>query len=258
MDPILYIVAGASVGLAIGLTGVGGGSLMTPLLLMFGFPPHIAIGTDLLYASITKSGGVLAHHKASNIDWPTVRRMAIGSLPAAALTGIALSFFFTSADDYGLILQSCLGIMLMITASVLIFKQTIRTGPNFPVFRSIRRSNLFWTTVMGVILGVFVTLSSVGAGAFGTAILMILYPHFPSVRIVGTDLAHAVPLTLIAGLAHMSLGHVDFKLLAALLVGSLPATYIGARLGSKLPENVLQPILAVILFALGVKYTWFS
>jgi len=255
MDLILFILAGAGVGLAIGITGVGGGSLMTPLLILFGIPYHVAIGTDLLYAAFTKMGGALSHHRQRNIDWVLVRRLAAGSIPAAIATTFLLNFVFKSVSNYGPILTSSLGVMLILTSAVLLFKRRIETIKQAdPV-----GSHAGWITVVsGVVLGVLVTLSSVGAGAFCAALLLVLYPHLPAMRVVGTDIAHAVPLTLVAGLGHwLFLGNVDWSLLACLLLGSLPAVHLGAKLGSRIPQRVLQPALATLLMGLGVKFAFF-
>ncbi|TBW54725.1 sulfite exporter TauE/SafE family protein [Marinobacter halodurans] len=258
MDIVFYILAGAGVGLAVGLTGVGGGSLMTPLLLMFGFPPHIAIGTDLIYAAITKGTGVFTHHRQKTIEWPIVRRLLLGCVPASLLSIVLLSHFFTNPEDYRNLLVSMLGTMLILTSVVLIFRpwllrhRDLETNDSFVVRH---RNGL--TTLAGIFLGVAVTLSSVGAGAFGTAILMMLYPRLTGVRIVGTDLAYAVPLTFIAGMGHWQLGNIDWQLLGALLIGSIPAIQIGTRIARKLPNRVLQSTLAAILMAIGLKYTFF-
>jgi len=256
---LLYILAGAAVGVAVGITGVGGGSLMTPLLLMFGFPPNVAIGTDLLYAAVTKSSGVLAHHKKGNIDWAIAKRMAIGSIPAAILTSIMLKLFFSDAGDYTHILTLALGIMLVVTSFVLFFRNKLkeRAEKNLGIMGLAHRHPIPFTIVMGFIIGVFVTLSSVGAGAIGAAVLMSLYPHLPSHRVVGVDIAHAVPLTFIAGIAHLWLGNVDFVLLFCLLIGSLPAIHLGAQIGSNIPSKVLQPVLASLLMVIGLKFVFF-
>lgn len=256
----MYILAGAGVGFAVGITGVGGGSLMTPLLLLFGFPAHIAVGTDLLYAAITKSGGVLAHKNKGTIHWKIVFTLGIGSITASLLTIFLLKHFFTSPEDYTKILTSSLGAMLIATALVLIFRRQIQqahdTGSEVtPSFINRHKAGL--TLTMGFFLGIFVTLSSVGAGAFGAALLMVLYPRIPSIQVIGTDLAHAVPLTLVAGIGHLALGHVDFALLAALITGSLPAIYLGTKLAIRIPDQVLQPILACTLLGLGIKYSFF-
>ncbi|MCX4029577.1 sulfite exporter TauE/SafE family protein [Endozoicomonas sp. SM1973] len=259
MEVLLYILAGATVGLAVGLTGVGGGSLMTPLLLLFGFPPHIAIGTDLMYASITKASGVSLHHKRRTINWRLVGLLGAGSLPAAGLTVLLLNYYFKDSSEYSHLLTSSLGFMLIMTAVVLLARSRLALDSAQPsvIQQFITRHLAAITLTMGALLGALVTLSSVGAGAIGTALLMVLYPQLTGVRVVGTDLAHAVPLTFIAGLGHIWLGNVDFGLLASLLVGSLPAIYIGSRLGARLPEKVMHPVLASTLFALGVKYAFF-
>ena len=259
MDLVLYIVAGASVGFLVGLTGVGGGSLMTPLLLLFGFPPHIAIGTDLMYAAITKTGGVFAHARNHTINWKLVGLLAMGSLPASVATLWILAEFFSEPEKYNHLLTSSLGFMLILTSAVLLFKNklAIKRRSGFEKQSFIAKNRRQVTVIMGIVLGVFVTLSSVGAGAIGTAVLMILYPALLASRVVGTDLAHAVPLTFIAGLGHMQLGHVDYYLLGSLLIGSLPAIHLGSKLSKYMPPNLLRPVLASMLMIIGVKYAFF-
>ncbi|MDX1804136.1 MAG: sulfite exporter TauE/SafE family protein [Alcanivorax sp.] len=253
---LLYIATGSVVGLAVGLTGVGGGSLMTPLLLLFGFPPQTAIGTDLLYAAITKSSGMAMHARRSNVDWTIVGRMAAGSLPAAGLTALLLGTLFSGALQYRALLTTSLGVMLILTAAVLLLRTRLQrlALDGRSRLAALQKHTALWTLITGAALGCLVTLSSVGAGAIGTALLLILYPQLKSIRVVGTDLAHAVPLTLAAGLGHLALGHVNYPLLAALLIGSLPAIYIGTQLGNRLPDRLLQPILVTVLLGLGVKY----
>jgi len=260
MDFILYALAGASVGFAVGITGVGGGSLMTPLLLLFGFPAHIAIGTDLVYAAVTKAGGVIVHRRLNTIRLRIVLLLASGSIPASLFTIWMLKSFFPSPEHYSHILTSSLGVMLIITGTVVLLKDQLQRHVELEPARWqlwIQRHSLPLTVIMGVFLGVFVTLSSVGAGAFGAAILLLLYPRLPSIHVIGTDLAHAVPLTLIAGTGHLFLGNVNLVLLASLLAGSLPAIYIGTRLATKLPEKVIRSLLASILLLLGAKYAFF-
>ena len=256
---LLYILSGAVVGLAVGITGVGGGSLMTPLLLLFGFPAHIAIGTDLLYAAITKSGGIVFHHRKRTICWPLVAALALGSVPAALFTSLLLKLFFTNASDYGSLLTSTLGLMLILTSTVIMFKKRLQAdaASNIGFLASIHRHPKKFTFFMGILLGVMVTLSSVGAGVFGAALLITLYPHLNAKQVVGTDIAHAVPLTLIAGLGHLFLGNVDFTLLTCLLIGSLPAIHFGTHISSRLPNHVLQPILVSLLMVLGIKFLFF-
>ncbi len=257
-DFIKYVLAGAGVGFAVGLTGVGGGSLMTPLLILFNFPTHIAIGTDLIYAALTKASGVVSHAKQATINWTIVSRLACGSIPASLITVYALKNYFGDPESYQHILLSTLGVMLIMTAIVILIKPKLNRSYNL---KSQERKRLkkyqgALTVLAGFILGICVTLTSVGAGAFGAAILMMLYPRLNSVTIIGTDIAHAVPLTLIAGFGHMQLGHVDFVLLVSLLVGSIPAIHFGSKLSKKLPNQILQPILASLLLIIGVKYAF--
>jgi len=261
MDILFYIAAGAAVGFAVGLTGVGGGSLMTPILLLFGFPPQVAVGTDLLYASITKSGGVFLHRRQGTIRWKIVLTLFAGSLPASLVTVYFLDSVFADSDQYAKVLTTSLGFMLILTATVLLFKSKLVSVSNTSKaprpLQYTRDHPTVATWIMGVALGILVTLSSVGAGAFAAAILLILYPKLSSINIIGTDLAHAVPLTLIAGLGHLFLGNVDFGLLGSLLIGSMPAIYFGTKVGNRMPENLMQPILASTLLALGIKYAFF-
>lgn len=258
MEILFLILTGGAIGLVVGITGVGGGALMTPALLLFGFPAHIAIGTDLWFAALTKSGGMVAHQRKRHINWSIVWNLASGSLPAAIVTGLALTFWFGSAENYASLLKTALGFMLILTSLVLIFRSHItahygkRQRPESP-------SNGFSVRlfIAGIVLGTLVTLSSVGAGAIGTAVLMILYPYLLPKQIVGTDIAHAVPLTFIAGAVHLYLGNVDFHLLLALLTGSLPAIYLGTALSGKIPSKLLHPVLASLLMLLGMKYAIF-
>ncbi|MCW8193526.1 sulfite exporter TauE/SafE family protein [Proteobacteria bacterium 005FR1] len=261
MDFVIYILAGAGVGLAVGMTGVGGGSLMTPLLILFNIPYHVAIGTDLLYAALTKTGGVISHQRRQTINWRLVSLLAAGSIPASILTALSLDRFFGDPDAYKPLLTSALGIMLILTSVVLLFRRKIQSSSQHsaehqPGFARRHASTI--TVIAGVVLGVFVTLSSVGAGAFCAALLLMLYPHLPALRVVGTDLAHAVPLTFIAGMGHfLLLGNVDWVLLGCLLVGSLPAVHFGTKLGTMVPNEVMHPLLASLLMLLGVRFAFF-
>ncbi|MCM2972761.1 sulfite exporter TauE/SafE family protein [Larsenimonas suaedae] len=255
-DLLLYILAGAGVGFAVGLSGIGGGSLMTPLLLLFGFPPSVAVGTDLLYAALTKFSGAFSHHKQQHIDWRVVKLLAATSIPAALVTVWVLDQFFDGSHAYGDLITGMLGVMLIMTAVILIFKGPLQ---RFAAKKDgwIQRYTPQLTLFSGLVLGVCVTLSSVGAGVFGTAILMVLYPSFRAGKIVGTDIAHAVPLTLVAGTGHLFLGNVDFMLLGALLIGSLPAIHLGARMTRYLPDALLRTLLTGLLLVLGVRYAFF-
>lgn len=258
MDFLFYVIAGAGVGLAVGITGVGGGSLMTPLLIFAGVPHQVAIGTDLLYASVTKAGGVFAHQRQRTIDWRLVKRLAAGSIPAALATAFTLKFIFNGEHDYRPLLSHALGFMLILTAVVILFKRRLQNREqDVAAERWYHRHSTCVTVISGFVLGVLVTLSSVGAGAFCAALLLTLYPRLPALQVVGTDIAHAVPLTFIAGLGHLFLlNNVDFQLLGALLVGSLPAVHFGAKLAARIPNRVLQPILAGLLLMIGVKFAF--
>lgn len=253
---LMYPVTGFAVGTIVGLTGVGGGSLMTPLLvLLFGVNPSVAVGTDLLYAAVTKAGGTLAHSLKGTVDWKITRALAIGSLPAAALTLWLVSTYAPGGlGGAKSLISFALGIALLLTAASLIFRKklqafALRHAPLQP-----NPSRTFWLTVVtGAILGALVSISSVGAGALGVTALFFLYPSLPAHRVVGSDIAHAVPLTLVAGVGHWILGSVDWFLLGSLLVGSLPGIWIGSHVSTKVPEKVLRPILAGMLVLIGSK-----
>lgn len=257
MDILLYIIAGASVGFIVGITGIGGGALMTPLLLLFGFPPNIAVGTDLMYASLTKASGVISHHRQKHVEWKLVKLLSIGSIPAALITGYFLQNIFEDSESYEALIKNSLGVMLLLTALVVVFRKQLQHFTLHNKNTTAPEIKTALTIIMGIILGVLVTLTSVGAGAIGTAVLMLLYPALRSSNIVGTDIAHAVPLTASAGLVHMALGNVDFSLLFALLVGSIPAIQLGSKVSHHLPDNILKTVLASILFFLGAKYAFF-
>lgn len=249
-----YSLSGLVVGFIVGLTGMGGGSLMTPLLvLLFGVPPATAVGTDLLYASITKAGGVWVHGRRGNVDWRVVACLAGGSLPAALATVWALSALNLEANHLAALTSSVLGIALILTALALLLRERLRqVGRNHNHAGKRWRPRLLpLTLATGIALGVLVTISSVGAGAIGLAALFWLYPKMPSTKVVGTDIAHAVPLTAVAGLGHFYMGTVDFTLLGYLLIGSLPGIYLGSSLSSKFPEKILRPALAGMLILIG-------
>lgn len=260
MEFVLHILAGAGVGFAIGLTGVGGGSLMTPLLLVFGYSAPVAIGTDLLYAAVTKAGGALSHHRRRNVQWRIVGLMAAGSIPVSILLHwVLLDSSFQQSTQFETILTKSLGAMLIVTAIILIFREKLRLNaiekkPRL-LMQAVQNNQGLATWIMGLLLGVCVTLSSVGAGAFGAAILLVIYSTTPAVRIIGTDIAHAVPLTLIAGLGYLLAGFVDLMLLVSLLVGSLPAINLGSRISNQVPELLLQRLLTLILLSLGLFYS---
>jgi uncharacterized protein len=250
----LYSLAGFLVGSLVGLTGVGGGSLMTPLLvLLFGFHPSTAVGTDLLYASITKSVGTVVHGRRQTVDWKIVGGLACGSVPAAIATLFVMSQVGTMGGHDRLVLNLLLGAALLLTSFAVFFRPFILrwAGPRLEGVGAAGVSR--WTILLGATLGVLVSITSVGAGALGTTALLILYPKLPVSRIAGSDIAHAVPLTLIAGIGHWFLGSVDFVLMGALLIGSIPGVIIGSMLASRSSDAVLRPLLAATLLVVSVR-----
>ena len=255
-----YTVSGFVVGFIVGMTGVGGGSLMTPLLVLaFGVNPATAVGTDLLYASITKSAGVWVHWKRGNVDWKLVGLLAAGSLPAALLCIVLLRVMDVQSARVSGIITGSLGVALILTALSLLFKDRLQQLASRKAIaaESWRQRHLGAVTVAtGAVLGTLVTLSSVGAGALGVTALLFLFPLLPAARIVGSDIAHAVPLTAVAGLGHLSMGTVDLALLGSLLVGSLPGIYLGSHASSRVPERFLRPALAAMLVIVGGKLVW--
>ena len=248
----MALASGFAVGCIVGLTGVGGGSLMTPLLIgAFRLPPVVAIGTDLWFAAITKSGGTIAHHRLGTVDYRVAGLLLAGSVPAA-LAVIAWMHAGGAKWSHGT-MSVALGIALILTASVLMVRPAWqRLGLQLErILHGRRRAAV--TVTSGVLLGVLVTLSSVGAGAIGATLIVLLHPRLGTARTVGTDIAHAVPLTLVAAIGHASLGHVHWTLLASLLAGSLPGIWLGARLASALPERIVRTALCASLVTAGVK-----
>lgn len=252
---ILYTLSGFAVGAIVGLTGVGGGSLMTPLLvLLFGVHPATAVGTDLLYAALTKASGTVAHGRKGHIDWSITGRLALGSIPAAAITILILSQLPKGSNAIGQIISNGLGFALVLTAIAILFGRKLREYAARHEDSPLRQCCLGKITIaVGAILGVLVTISSVGAGALGVAALFFLYPKLSPVKIVGSDVAHAVPLTLVAGLGHWMLGGVDWSLLGSLLLGSLPGIWLGTHISAKVPEHILRRLLASMLILIGGK-----
>jgi uncharacterized protein len=250
-------LAGLFVGAIVGLTGVGGGALMTPILvLLFGVAPQTAVGTDLLYVSLTKLFGTAVHQRYGTVDWQIVRRLALGSLPAAALTLGWMSMTHTHQLKSGFIIQS-VAVALLITALGMVFKDALHNlGRKLRIgdqerFKAVQP---VLTVVAGAILGVLVTLTSIGAGALGTVMLVYLYPlRLTSSKLVGTDLTHAIPLALIAGLGHLSLGNVNYTLLGNLLMGSIPGVLIGSLISTRAPLTFIRYAIAVILGAVSIK-----
>jgi uncharacterized membrane protein YfcA len=251
---LLYSIAGFCVSLLVGMTGVGGGSLMTPLLvLLFGIHPATAVGTDLLYAAATKSAGTLVHGLNRNIDWRIVGRLAAGSVPMTALTLLALSSFGIYSGAARGLITAVLSGALAATAAVLIFRKRILAFFAAHVGELSPRRTAALTVLLGAALGVLVSISSVGAGALGVTAIILLYPRLPTVRIIGSDIAHAVPLTLVAGIGHWALGSIDWHLLGSLLAGSLPGIIIGSYYSARVPETVWRFTLATTLLLVAGK-----
>ncbi len=263
---LMYSISGFVVGMLVGVTGVGGGSLMTPLLVfMFGFQPAVAVGTDLLYAAITKTGGVFVHHGThKSVDWHIVGWLALGSLPMAIATLMVIRHYLSIGTEITGVITYSLGIALVLTSAALLVRSVLLRNSAKVLddsslsYRTAARFAAPWdlpaTVLVGAILGILVTLSSVGAGALGTVALLSLYPKLTTLKIVGTDLAHAIPLTAIAGIGHWALGNVNFVLLGSLLLGSLPGIWLGSHLSARIPEQYLRPFLALILMLIGLKF----
>ena len=253
----LYIFSGFVVGFVVGVTGVGGGSLMTPLLvLVFGVAPATAVGTDLLYASLTKTLGGWVHGRNGSVDWKVVGLLGLGSLPAAVVTIALLKYLALDEKTLRGLVTGMLSVALLLTASALLLKEQIKKiarRRDGTVYELHHRHLPPATIATGIVVGVLVTVSSVGAGVLGTVALLFLYPRMSAVKVVGTDIVHAVPLTAVAGMGHMALGTVDFTLLVSLLLGSLPGIYIGSHLSAKVPEKVLRPLLATMLLIIGAR-----
>jgi uncharacterized membrane protein YfcA len=243
------------VGLAVGATGVGGGSLMTPILiLLFGISPAIAVGTDLLYASISKAFAVTLHGKNGSVDWPIVGWLSVGSVPAALLTLLFLRYH-GPGEDLDRIIKLTLAGAIILTATGTLLRRQLLEFARHERFERLRRlhqrGQRALTVVSGVAIGALVTISSVGAGVIGMMMLLLIYPRLPAIRLVGSDLAHAVVITGIAGLGHAGLGTVNYELLGYLLLGAIPGIWLGTRVGFRLPDRALRPAIAGLLLFIG-------
>ena len=252
---ITYITAGFAVGLLVGMTGVGGGSLMTPLLtLLFGVSPTVAVGTDLAFASITKSAGTITHRFNGTVDWAIVRRLCLGALPAALVSTLALRHFGALDAHIGQVIRYSIAGSVMLTVVALLFRRRMIAWMAARPERQMQgRALVVATVASGAILGVLVTVSSIGAGAIGATLLVLLYPKLTPAQVAGTDIAYAVPLTAIAALGHWWLGSIDWMLLLTLLIGSLPGITLGSMLARKVPERFLRALLALTLTGVAAK-----
>ncbi len=259
MHELAFVLAGFFVGTIVGLTGVGGGSLMTPILIFFfDIKPYLAVGTDLLFAAFTKMGGTIKLARAKRIDWPVVLNLSAGSIPASLITLYLLHTVGAANPAVQKVMTTALGLALLLTAAATLYKvvrgkmapTSIAKGQEAAAARP-RHWSL--PVLFGAVIGTLVTLTSVGAGAIGVTVLMILYPLLPLPRIVAADIAYAVPLTLVAGFGHASMGSVDWPMLTSLLVGSLPGIWVGSHLMDKTPERVIRSLLSVLLAYAGIK-----
>jgi hypothetical protein len=256
LDP-LYVLSGVLVGGLVGFTGVGGGSLMTPLLiLLFNVHPATAVGTDLIYASITKTGGSIVHGYNRTVDWRLVGRLALGSIPATVLTIGVLYFLKIDSAETKVLITRTLGVALLFTATSLLFRKPLLRWYDAHIGELNAQLVRRLTILTGVVLGVLVTLSSVGAGAIGVTALVMLYPKMDARRIVGSDIAHAVPLTLVAGLGHSILGSIDMHILVSLLAGSIPAIVVMSMVSARASDTAVRVALAAVLILVCVRF-WF-
>jgi len=257
---LVNIVAGFVVGVAVGMTGVGGGSLMTPILvLLFGFAPSTAVGTDLWFAAITKMFGGALHNRRGTVDWQVWRRLSLGSVPAAVVTLTWMDLTSHGQTKNGVIIHA-LGAVLLATGIAMLARkkiQSLATHLRTTTTDAFVRAQPWLTVLAGVILGIIVPLTSVGAGALGTVMILYLYPlRMTPVRLAGTDIVHAIPLAVISGLGHLYMGNVDLKLLANLLMGSIPGIVIGTLIAIKSPEVLLRAVIAVVLGTVSFKLLW--
>ena len=263
MHDFAFILAGFGVGLIVGLTGVGGGSLMTPaLIFFFGIKPHLAIGTDLLFAAFTKMGGTVSLARQRLVPWRVVGLLCAGSIPAALLGLWALHHLGPDSAQAQRVMTTTLGVALLLTAAATLYKALVFSPERAAAAAATRSSRAadatqprHWSlpVLLGAVIGLLVTFTSVGAGAIGVSVLLLVFPHLPLPRIIAADIAYAVPLTLVAGLGHASLGSVDWPLLGLLLTGSLPGIWLGSRLVSRTPERLIRSILSLLLAWAGAK-----
>ena len=259
MHDLMFIFAGFFVGLVVGLTGVGGGSLMTPILIFFfDVKPYLAVGTDLLFAAFTKLGGTVKLARARIVNWRVVLHLSAGSIPAALITLYVLHTVGPASAQAQGLMTTTLGLALLLTAAATLYKAvrgkvyptTVASGQEL---RAATPRHWSLSLLFGAVIGTMVTLTSVGAGAIGVTVLMILYPLLPLPRIVAADIAYAVPLTLVAGLGHASMGSVDWPLLTKLLIGSIPGIWVGSHLMTRVPERAIRSLLSVLLAYAGAK-----
>jgi uncharacterized membrane protein YfcA len=255
---ITYILSGFGVGLLVGMTGVGGGSLMTPLLtLLFGVAPSVAVGTDLAFASLTKSAGTITHRSRGNVHWDIVGRLCMGALPAALLSTLALQYLGPLNPAICQVIRYSIAISVMLTVVAILFRSRMLAWVNSHPGRQLHGRALAAATIAsGALLGTLVTVSSIGAGAIGATLLVMLYPKMTPAEVAGTDIAYAVPLTAIAAAGHWWLGSINWLLLVTLLVGSIPGITLGSWAAKAVPERFLRGLLAVTLASVALKLVY--
>ena len=259
MHDIAFIFAGFFVGIVVGLTGVGGGSLMTPILIFFfGVKPYMAVGTDLLFAAFTKMGGTVKMARSGLVDWRVVAHLSAGSIPAALITLWVLKTLGPADPAVQHLMTSTLGVALLLTAAATLYKALRgKASPTRVVVgqEAVAAKPRHWSLplLFGALIGTLVSITSVGAGAIGVTVLMVLYPLLPLPRIVAADIAYAVPLTLVAGLGHASIGSVNWPMLGLLLAGSLPGIWLGSHFMARVPERAIRSLLSVLLAYAGTK-----
>jgi uncharacterized membrane protein YfcA len=252
---IQFILSGFAVGLLVGMTGVGGGSLMTPLLtLLFGVTPSVAVGTDLAFASITKSAGTVTHRSRGTVQWDIVGRLCLGALPAALVATLALQYFGPLNEAIGKFIRYSIAVSVMLTVVAILLRGKMLAWVNASPSRQLHGRSLALATIAsGALLGTLVTVSSIGAGAIGATLLVMLYPRLTPAEVAGTDIAYAVPLTAIAAVGHWWLGSINWVLLATLLVGSVPGITLGSWAARAVPERFLRGMLAMTLATVAFK-----
>lgn len=252
---VTYVLSGFAVGVLVGMTGVGGGSLMTPLLtLLFGVAPSVAVGTDLAFASLTKTVGTVTHRSKGNVHWEIVFRLCAGALPAALIATYALHRFGALDPAIGQVIRYSIAVSVLLTVISLMFRSSLLAWVHASPHRQLQGRALSAGTVLaGAVLGTLVTVSSIGAGAIGATLLLMLYPRLSPAEIAGTDIAYAVPLTAIAAAGHWWLGSINWALLATLLVGSVPGITLGSWLARAVPERIARGVLAVTLTGVAAK-----
>lgn len=252
---LTYIISGFAVGLLVGMTGVGGGSLMTPLLtLLFGVSPSVAVGTDLAFAAVTKTAGTFTHRLRGTVRWDIVKRLCMGALPAAVLATLALKHYGALDHAISQLIRYSIAGSVLLTVTALLFKGKMLAWINARPERQLQgRALVTATVVSGAVLGALVTVSSIGAGAIGATLLVMLYPRMSSAEVAGTDIAYAVPLTAIAAFGHWWLGSINWELLAMLLIGSVPGITLGSWVARAVPERFLRGLLAMTLTGVAAK-----